>query len=184
MHSVFSLKQKIIDALVFQGAWFCSVFSEAYGKGFLGVIYISVFLIVYAFWLFPNQLRFLPIIIFLILGSACDSVLHFSGAIALKSPLVFEWGPAPFMLGLWALMSVSLQISLSWLHQRYILGVVLGGFSGAFTYFQASKIGALEVGSPTLTSLVWIFIAWAICFPMCQWTLSKFKVTSSNRAER
>jgi len=74
--------------------------------------------------------------------------------------------PAPlWLLLLWPLLGCMLNVSLRWLHGRYLLAAVCGAFAGPLAFFGGVRLGAAQVYD---ASTLWPAqaIGWAALMPL------------------
>lgn len=71
----------------------------------------------------------------------------------------------PWMVALWMLFAATLNHSLSWLKDRYLIGAVLGALSGPLSYVAGARLGAIELGPSLTISLLGIAVAWGLAMP-------------------
>jgi len=65
---------------------------------------------------------------------------------------------------MYALFATTLNVSLNWLHGRWLLAVVLGGVSGPLAYWAGARLGAVTMPSPEL-ALGALAVGWAALMP-------------------
>jgi hypothetical protein len=103
----------------------------------------------------------------LAIGALVEPILVALGVIAYR-PTGLTWGQVPpWMIGLWALLSTTLGVSLRWLSGLPLLGVALGAAGGAVSYAAGARLGALVL--PSAWSLWVIAAAWGAALPALVW---------------
>lgn len=159
--------QIIVNFVLFQLAWFACVVGASKGLPWLGVI---VALAVAAWHISqvsqPKQEIDLMLIC-LLLGGLYDQAILSSGLITYMhngwsqtfTTLVPAW-----ILGLWLTFATILNVSLRWMHGRYILGAALGAIGGPLAYKGAEKIGAVVLHG--VSSYIALLLGWAIITPL------------------
>jgi hypothetical protein len=97
------------------------------------------------------------------LGMVTDTLIEQAGL------LTYAGGPrfsilCPLWVGsLWALFSTTLPISMAWLRSRPGLAFAMGAVSGPFTYWVASRMGAVEM---TTAGYLAIAVEFAVYTPL------------------
>ena len=66
---------------------------------------------------------------------------------------------------MWGLFATLLNVTLRWMHGRWVLAAVLGAIGGPSAYYGGVKMGALEFGNETV-AVAALGIGWAIITPM------------------
>jgi hypothetical protein len=72
--------------------------------------------------------------------------------------------PPPWMTVLWGLFATTLNISLRWLKNQYLLSTFIGGISGPIAYWSGSKLGALSLTNFD-AAILFLAVGWAIAVP-------------------
>jgi hypothetical protein len=68
------------------------------------------------------------------------------------------------MTVLWGLFATTLNISLRWLKNQYLLSTFIGGISGPIAYWSGSKLGALSLTNFD-AAILFLAVGWAIAVP-------------------
>jgi len=98
------------------------------------------------------------------IGLGWDTVMLRTGVVEYASPGPFDgWAPA-WILALWALFATTLREPLRWLQGRWWLAALLGGVSGAMSYWAAIRLGAGRFPDFTLAMGV-LACGWAVITP-------------------
>ena len=99
----------------------------------------------------------------LAVGALVESVLVAAHVTAYRNTGV-TWSLAPpWMIGLWALLSTTLSVSLRWLLNHPLLGIAFGAAAGALAYGAGARLGALIL--PSAWSLWVIAAVWGAALP-------------------
>ena len=99
-------------------------------------------------------------------------------------------GPAEtapmWLVSLWMLFAITINHSLGWLKERYLLAALMGFVFGPVAYYGGSKLGAItmpvELGLNT--TIIFSGIIWAFVMPLLlviSRTLNQVKVVRSQR---
>lgn len=101
----------------------------------------------------------------LAIGIAFDPALVLAGQMAFASGTFFGGTVAPWMLALWMLFAITLNLSLRWLKSRPLLAAVFGGVGGPLAYLAGEKLGALQIGSGAALAAIgagWALAMWLL----------------------
>ncbi|HWR87050.1 MAG TPA: DUF2878 domain-containing protein, partial [Acidiferrobacterales bacterium] len=75
-------------------------------------------------------------------------------------------GTAPhWIVALWMLFAITLNVSLGWLKQRLFVAMLFGAIGGPLAYLGGAKLGALSFAAPT-AALIALTIGWALFTPL------------------
>ncbi|MFT5394942.1 MAG: hypothetical protein ACI85N_000121 [Gammaproteobacteria bacterium] len=164
---------KITNFILFQLAWFITIFSAAKGMPYIGVAYTMI-------WMFyhlsiMDEVRNTEIKLFLFaafLGYLLDSILVVAGFITFPEH-TFLAGPSPlWMVCLWINLAATISLSLSWLKGRYLLAGAMAAVSGPMAYVAGEKLGAITLFGNT--SIFVISIMWCLAMPLLIWASEIF----------
>ncbi len=157
---------KLLNIFLFQATWFLSVYSIAKNYYILGLILCLSYLSFYI-WVSKNKRKTLSLFgAATILGIFVDTLLVKMGIVSFLSTSL-----VPLLL--WPLFASTLSYSLSFLRQRYILGMVLGFWGGGFSYSTASSLGAISLNQNFILSLSIIALIWSVALPFLQYLHTK-----------
>ena len=121
----------LLNIVGFQIGWFACVLGGANQLPWLGVL-ISCLVIIIHLLRTPDrafECKFLGVAV--IIGIIFDGIPQSLGWITFSS--VTFWPdvlPPPWMIMLWALFASTMNISLSWLHDRKVLAMLIGAVAG------------------------------------------------------
>jgi hypothetical protein len=105
------------------------------------------------------------ILITMTIGSAWDSVLMLTGIFSFSHGIVFA-GMIPFwMVAMWALFATTLNVSMKWMKNKYLMAAAFGAIGGPVAYYAGYRIGAVELGDTT-TALLAVGVGWSVIMPM------------------
>jgi len=150
--------------VAFQLVWFASVLGAAKGYPLLGPLLLIPLLA----WHLSTanrpvqELRLL--LISLLVGTLFEVIPVIKGWIAYPEGTLFGVLPPLWMLGLWLLFAITLNVSLRWM-RRYLPVAVLFGLIGApLAYWGGSRLGAFHITAP-LPYTVTLALAWGGLMP-------------------
>ncbi len=157
--------QILINYLAFQVGWFAAVLGGANHLPWLGAIAAVAVIALHLH--FANQptkeLQLIAIAAFI--GAFWDSLLVALGWLAYPSGTLID-GTAPhWIIAMWMMFATTLNVSLRWLKQRWILATLLGAISGPLTFYGGHKLGGVEFADPWL-ALTALAIGWGAIMPL------------------
>ncbi len=74
----------------------------------------------------------------------------------------------PWLLALWVLFAIQLNVLFRWLRGRWGLAIALGALAGPLSFRAGAALGAAHLPHPTLTLGV-LAIGWALWMPTLVW---------------
>lgn len=162
----------VTNFILFQLAWFACVMGAAQAIPWLGV---GVTFIILG-WHFYCAKQAKP-------EMALMLAALFSGAIFDQSLLAMQlveyqahgWSNElvpVWILALWLAFASTLNVSLGWMHDRYVVAVLFGAVGGPLAYLAAQKLGAVTVHSST--AYMALAIGWGVITPLLVMTAKRF----------
>ncbi len=160
---------KVINFVAFQLGWLACVLGAGAGRPWLGpivaILVVGLHLALHrAHW----YRELLLIACAAVLGYVLDSALVVGGVLVFPDRAVLGGPSALWMVALWCQFATTLNVSMSWLRGRYVLGALLGAVAGPIAYLAGARLGAVEVGRPMLIALPAIAAVWAAAMPVLQ----------------
>ena len=151
--------------LVFQIGWFACVLGGANGLPWVGTG-IAVAIVA---WHLTRAVRpkqeLLLVLSAAAIGALFDSLLVALGWLAYPSGTLIA-GTAPhWIVALWMLFAITLNLSLAWLKRHLLVAVLFGAVGGPLAYLGGAKLGALSFVAPT-PALIALAVGWALFTPV------------------
>ena len=155
----------LLNIGLFQAGWWACVLSAAHHRAAQAALALAAAVAMLVV-IHVAPLRTLLLALYcLLLGAIIESAFVASHVTAYPGSMASMPGHAPlWMAGLWALFSTTLDVSLSWLKGRALLGSTLGAAAGALSYAAGARLGALVL--PSRYSLWAIAAVWALVLPL------------------
>ncbi len=155
----------LINFSVYQAGWFACVLGAAHGWVWSG-IGVGVLVVI---WNCTHaampQREFMLVAIAVAIGTFWDSCMVQMRMIRFAS----DWslvGVAPlWIIMVWAQFATTLNVSLRWLHRRWLLATMLGAIAAPLSYLAGQRMGALVFPHQT-TSLMVIALGWGVITPL------------------
>lgn len=155
----------VTNFILFQTGWFACVLGAAYNYPIVGSI-IALMIIGYHL-LFASEwhLELLLVIVAMILGFAWDSYLVYTGWIAYPNGQLSVDTAPYWIVVMWGLFTITLNVSLKWLKNRLVYSVLFGAVGGPLAYYAGARLGALELIVPQ-NAIIALAIGWAFFTPV------------------
>lgn len=171
----------LINFVLFQLAWFACVIGASKAMPWLGVIMTGLIVA----WHLNQAPRKKPeiqlLLICLLLGGVYDQTILSLDLITYmhhgwSADLVPVW-----ILALWLTFSTILNVSLRWMHGRYLIAVIFGAIGGPLAYIGAAKLGAVVLHGNN--SYIALSLGWTIITPLLLSIAARFDGFASNMKE-
>lgn len=154
----------LINFMLFQVSWFACVLGAANSLPWLGVLVTLVVVCWHFFQAKHMQPEITLMLTVLVIGSLYDQALLSTGLIDYVS---HGWSSAfvpVWILALWLAFASILNVSLRWMREKYLLGVIFGAVGGPLAYLGAEKLGAVTLHG--VNALLALSIGWAVITPI------------------
>ncbi len=165
--------RKLLNAALFQIAWFAAVLGAAKGMSWLGPLVMVPVLGVHLAMAENRSGEIKLLVAAGILGFLFDTALVTAGIFLPVPYLLPRPFSPPWMVGLWLNFAATLNVSLGWLRGRYFLAVIFGAIGGPLAYYGGARMGATEA-LPTTHGLLVLIVMWGIMTPLLLWLANYF----------
>lgn len=160
--------------ILFQIGWFSCVIGGASSNYYLaGVVVVAAIIALHI--IRADNMRHETMLIFIttVLGTAWDSSLMLAGLYSFANGVVFS-GLIPFwMIAMWALFATTLNVSMKWMKNRYLLAAIFGAIGGPLAYYAGYRLGAVEFIN-TSAALLAVGVGWAVIMPLLMALTTRF----------
>jgi Protein of unknown function (DUF2878) len=166
-------KNIIINFILFQLGWFACVISASKQLPWVGVGIVFVIIIWHLSQAKDAKPEIFLLIITLLIGGSYDQLLQHNTLLTYQAHgwstnIVPVW-----ILALWAVFVTTLNVSLRWMHGKWLVAVLFGAIGGPLAYMGAEKLGAVDI-NVTPNSYVALSIGWAVLTPALLFLSQKF----------
>ena len=154
----------LLNAALFQLGWWACILLAANDRTVLASLALAVIVSIHVLTHAAPVRALRLALACLAIGALIEPILVALHVIAYR-PSGVTWGQVPlWMIGLWALLSTTLGVSLRWLSGQPLLGFAFGAAGGALAYGAGARLGALML--PSAWSLWVIAAAWGAALPV------------------
>ena len=164
---------KITNFILFQLAWFVAILSAAKGIVYVGVLYTVIWMVLHLLLMTETRNAEIKSLLFAaFIGYMLDSILVVTGVIIFPEHTALG-GPSPlWMVCLWVNLTMTINLSLSWLKGRYVLAGAMAAIAGPLAYVGGEKLGAITLFGNI--SMLIISIMWCFAMPLLIWVSEIF----------
>jgi len=138
----------------------------ANGLSYFGPLVMTLLLIAHYYFFVSNIKEIYFILIIGVVGTLVDTLMFLSGSFIYTGAYSREVFVAPLWItAMWAGFAATVNHSMLFFKDRWILMVIAGAVFGPAAYFTGESLGAIEFRLPSLLSGLVIGIVWAISMP-------------------
>lgn len=156
---------KLLNYFLFQVGWFACVLFGTTQYYVIGPLVVLAILIYHIKSLpYPtSELRLLGFA--LAIGLIWENLLTVSSLLIYpKGHLLGTFAPL-WIVAMWPLLAITLNLSLRWLKGKPLLAAVFGGVGGPMAFLAGERLGAVHIPDPK-TAMTALALGWAILFPV------------------
>ena len=169
--------------VLFQIGWFSCVLGGASSQYYwAGVVVVAAIIAVHLTRADSIRSEVLLIAITTILGTAWDSSLMLAGLFTFTNGFVLSGMVPLWMVAMWALFATTLNVSMKWMKNRYLLAAIFGAVGGPVAYYAGHRLGAVEFGN-TASALAAVGVGWAIIMPLLMALTTRFNGYPNRQAD-
>ena len=155
----------LLNAGLFQAAWFAAVLGAAYERAWLGPLVLLPVLAINLAMASDRRSELKLWVVAGVLGLLFDTALVATGVFTPRRQLFPHPFSPPWMIGLWLNFAATLNQSLGWLHERPLLAAIFGAVGGPLAYYGGARLGATEA-IPGVEGLLILAIGWGVITPL------------------
>lgn len=149
---------------VCQLGWFACVESAARGSPWMGMVYAIAAVAAHLSHTRRAGLEARLLVAAVLIGAIWESVLVASGLLSYPNGILVP-GTAPYwILGLWALFAIQLNVLFVWLKGRWVLAAFLGALAGPLSFRAGAALGAVKIHD-LLPSYAALACGWGVLMP-------------------
>ena len=151
--------------VIYQVAWFAGIWSAATERPWIGAITMAMAIGIHVFRAPRREPELMLVSLALLIGLVFDSLLAWRGWVNYPSGMLLP-GMAPYwMVFMWGLFATLLNVTLRWMHGRWVVAALLGAIGGPAAYYGGMRMGALHFANEG-AALVALVVGWAIITPL------------------
>lgn len=164
---------QVLNFVLFQAAWFAGVLGAAHGRPLLGTAMVALVIA----WHLTVSAR--PAVEARLVGAVLLVGAVFETFCVQLNQVTYASGqPIPqlapyWMVAMWGLLAIALNVTMRWMKRRWLLAAVLGAIAGPMSYAGGVRLGAATFLHAT-AALVTLAISWAVLMPLMMWLSDRF----------
>jgi hypothetical protein len=164
----------VANVVVFQVTWFAVVFGAARGAPAWSALCIFC-AVAWHLGVAERPAREAMLVgIACLMGFTVETMHLLSGHVSFPASAGSHERLAPYWLvGMWGLLAICLNVSMRWLRGRWWLAAVLGALAGPISFSSGVKLGAAYFVDRS-PALVAIAVTWSVALPLMVWLSMRF----------
>ena len=158
-------KTVLIYLVIGQVGWFACVLGAARALPSVGVAFVAA-VFVWHLARAPraaSELKLIASVTFI--GAAWETALVIAGVLAYPNELPGVQHAPYWIIALWALFAVQLNVAYGWLKQRLVLAALFGAIAGPLSFRAGAALHAVRIDNVWRTMPV-LAIGWACLLPV------------------
>jgi hypothetical protein len=164
---------QLANVVFAQIGWFAAVLGAAHDLPLWGmVVVLAVIGWHIAVSARPAQEAMLVALVCLI-GFGAETIHVLLGNVGYQAGQPFAQLPPYWMIGLWGLFAIQLNVALRWLRRRLWLAAALGAVAGPASFASGVRLGGAQFVHAT-PALIELAITWAVLMPLLVWLSMRF----------
>ena len=164
-----------------QGAWFATIVGVAHGSGAWGVAAIGG-VVGWHLLVSARPAAEARLVGFaLLLGLVVESAALAQGHVAYPNGAWRAGWPPYWLVALWGLFAVSLNVALRWLRGRPARAALIGAVVGPLSFLSGARLGAASFVD-TGAALATVAVGWAFALPLLLWLAERCDGVGAPRA--
>lgn len=155
----------IANIILFQIGWFACVLGAANHLAWAGSLTALAIAALHLQLAKRRSVEIQLLLLVVTLGFAWDSLIASMGLMQFTSGVMLD-GLAPYwMAALWVVFATTLNVSMRWLRERWLIAALFGAIGGPLAYYAGAKLGALSFPDPVL-GLTAQAVGWGLLMPL------------------
>jgi hypothetical protein len=165
--------KNVINFIIFQVGWFACVYGGANQLPWLGTIFVAVALLLHLKMVEQPAQEIRLIATALTIGLGLELFLINAAIVVYPSGILITGIPPHWILALWVLFAMTLNMSLGWLKNHLYISAILGAVAGPLSYLAGFKLGGVTFPNTTLAMII-LGCNWALITPCLVIFASRF----------
>ena len=158
----------LTNVVVFQVAWLVSVIGGAQQMPWLGPVAALLALALHVHTARKPFEEVLLVVICALIGAGFDSILVAAGWVTYKAGLFSDYFAPYWIISMWMLFAMTLNVSMRWLRGQPKLAALLGLYGGPASYLGGQALGGIVL-SNQVAALLALAVGWAVMLPILMW---------------
>lgn len=170
---------QLLNFVLFQTAWFAGVLGAAHDMPLLGTLVVAAVIAWHVGVSARPAAEAQLVAAALVVGAAFETFCVQLGQVAFTSGQPVPRLAPYWMVAMWGLLAIALNVTMRWMKRRWLLASVLGAIAGPVSYVGGVRLGAAHFLDAS-AALATLAIAWALLMPLMMWLSDRFDGVSTH----
>ncbi|MEE2978911.1 MAG: DUF2878 domain-containing protein [Pseudomonadota bacterium] len=158
----------LLYAVAGQAGWFVCVLSAARDAAWVGIVFVAALLALHLRQARQPSLEWRLVVSVVVLAAPWETLLIRGGLIVYPHGTMWPGIVPPWLLALWVLFAIQVNVLFRWLRGRWWLAMVLGAIAGPLSFRAGAALGAAHISDLPAT-LGALAVGWALWMPLLVW---------------
>lgn len=163
----------VANFIVFQAAWFAAVLGAANDLPLWGTACVFSAIAWHVAVSADPPREFRLVLSVSAIGFVVETLVVWQGHIAYPSGQPDPRLAPYWMVAMWSLLAMTLNVNLRWLKRRWLWAAVLGAVAGPLSFTAGVRLGGARFVDAT-PALVQMALGWAALMPLLMWLSDRF----------
>lgn len=163
----------VINFILYEIGWFACLIGAAKHLPWLGVVAALAIVVWHLLQARQPKRELALLLIVLVIGGTFDQIMLNHHLISYESHGWMNSVVPVWILALWAEFATILNVSLRWMHKRWLIAIIFGAIGGPLAYMGAAGLGAVTLNMQP-ASYIALSVGWAILTPLLLRISAKF----------
>jgi hypothetical protein len=160
-----TMTPRLINFLMFQVGWFACVLGGAHQLPWVGTLLVGIIIVLHLTRAYRPRSEMFLILLAIVIGSVWDSFLVWRGWLEYPSGTLVPDTAPHWILAMWGVFATTLNVSMRWLKQRWLLAILSGAIAGPLAYYAGARLGGV-VFADQAAALIALSLGWAVLMPL------------------
>lgn len=162
----------LINVAVFQIGWFACVLGAAADMSLLGSGIAVLLIAIHLSKVANPRAELYLVAVAIVIGFFWESLLLSQQWLAYAGSTTGSILAPYWLVVMWALFAITINVSMAWMKNRWFLAVVMGAVFGPMAFIAGEKLGAVEF-LDNQRALIALSCGWAVLMPLILWLADK-----------
>lgn len=164
---------QLLNFVVVQAAWFAAILGAAHGVPLWGAAAVVVAIGWHLSVSARSIQEFKLVVIVCLIGFGIESLAAVQGHVIYPSGQPVAYLAPYWMVALWGLLAIALNVTMRWLKTRLWLASILGAVAGPVSFVSGVRLGGAHFNH-AVPALVTMACTWAVLMPTLVWLSNRF----------
>ena len=164
---------QLLNFVLFQAAWFAAILGAANGLAVWGTVFTAAVIGWHIAVSARPAVEARLVACVLAIGCVIEGLSIWQGQVVFSSGQIDPRLPPHWMIALWGLLAIALNVTMRWMKGRWWLAAALGAIAGPLSYAGGVRLGAAQFIDPA-QALITLAVVWALTTPLLMWLSDRF----------